>query len=237
MTIKGIRVVKLGVGSKPEEGKDRTMLYVVAITVIVVTILVGFFGVFYLLLSAPEPTVINNLSNEVESETPAPISRSVSFDMGDGVEHWEKTTADGDMLTIQSLDENFIAIFDHGREITMFKNLTSSRCYFSHLDEIPDMGMNDMDNVHPFYFREIESGSDSMSDVDPSVEVFNFEQSDPIPTDYMKLTNSLAVSSLCSGGESYWLTPQNGGLVRRDVTVEIDLTVVGVHVNIKVQWG
>lgn len=47
----------------------------------------------------------------------------------------------------------------------MFKNLTSSRCYFSHLDEIPDMGMNDMDNVHPFYFREIELGSDSVSKI------------------------------------------------------------------------
>lgn len=45
----------------------------------------------------------------------------------------------------------------------MIKNQTSSTCYFTRLQEIPDMGMEDMDNVHPFYFQEIQPGSDLVS--------------------------------------------------------------------------
>ncbi|PIK36068.1 hypothetical protein BSL78_27105 [Apostichopus japonicus] len=145
------------------QGKDRTKLYVVAISVIVVTILVGFFGVFFMLLSAPEPTIVNNLSNEVEAKDPIVITRSVSFEMGNGVQHHEDMTADGDVLTIKSIGDGFVAIFDHGREFVMIKNRTSSTCYFTRLQEIPDMGMEDMDNVHPFYFQEIQPGSDPVS--------------------------------------------------------------------------
>ncbi|XP_071849103.1 uncharacterized protein [Apostichopus japonicus] len=210
------------------QGKDRTKLYVVAISVIVVTILVGFFGVFFMLLSAPEPTIVNNLSNEVEAEDPIVITRSVSFEMGDGVQHHEVMTAKGDVLTIKSIGDGFVAIFDHGREIVMIKNQTSSTCYFTRLQEIPDMGMEDMDNVHPFYFQEIQPGSDLVP-VDETVDLIDFSQSDLIPADYIKLTNSPAVSSQCSNGDSYWLTPQESGLAKRGWWPKI---TVCIHIKI-----
>lgn len=42
--------------------------------------------------------------------------------MGNGVQHHEDMTADGDVLTIKSIGDGFVAIFDHGRVSPFMKS-------------------------------------------------------------------------------------------------------------------
>ena len=72
--------------------------------------------------------------------------------------------------------------------------------------------------------------------VNASLELgYDFEQSDLIPTDYMKLTNSPVVANQCSSSESYWLTPQIGNLVKlrapRDVCIKIEWFFIKIHIH------
>lgn len=47
---------------------NKTKLYVIAVTVTVVTLLVLSFGVFYIVFSAQTPTVVNNLATEDDDQ-------------------------------------------------------------------------------------------------------------------------------------------------------------------------
>ncbi|KAJ8021974.1 hypothetical protein HOLleu_39327 [Holothuria leucospilota] len=211
--------------------KDNTKWYVFAITVFAVALLAGFFGVFYILLSAPTPTVINNVSSEVEEHEGdlQVVTRGVSFDMN-GEDHYETMSAEGQMLTVQNYEDGFTAIFDYSRNILMIRNLNSNVCFFSRLEGIPDMGVNDMDNARPFFFQQVLPGYEDPSS-DPNVEVMVLVQSVVIPPGYVVLTNNVIVSSQCTDQPSYWLEPKDGTMVRRK-EIRIRLRVLCLHIEI-----
>ncbi|KAJ8021973.1 hypothetical protein HOLleu_39326 [Holothuria leucospilota] len=217
--------------------KDNTKWYVFAITVFAVALLAGFFGVFYILLSAPTPTFINNVSSDVEEHEGdlQVITRGVSFDMN-GEDHYETMSAEGQKLTVQNYDDDFTAIFDYSRKILMTKNLTSNVCFFNCLEGMPDMGINDMDNARPFFFQQVSPGyKDPASD--PNVEAMVLVQSAVIPPGYVVLTNDVIVSSQCTEQPSYWLEPKDGTMIRRDGEIYITGVIFGVYIEIHIWWG
>ncbi|KAJ8021975.1 hypothetical protein HOLleu_39330 [Holothuria leucospilota] len=215
--------------------KDNTKWYVFAITVFAVALVAGFFGVFYILLSAPTPTVINNVSSEVEEHEGDlhVFTRGVSFDMN-GEDHYETMSAEGQMLTVQNYEDGFTAFFDYSRNIFMIKNLTSNVCFFTRLEGMPDMGVNDMDNARPFFFQQVSPGYEDPGS-DPNVETMILVQSAVIPPGYVMLTNDVIVSSQCTEQPSYWLEPKDGAMVRRG-EIDVRVRILQVQVEINISW-
>ncbi|KAJ8021976.1 hypothetical protein HOLleu_39331 [Holothuria leucospilota] len=218
-------------------GRDNTKWYVFAITVFAVALVAGFMGVFYILLSAPTPTVINNVSSDVEEHEGdlQVVTRGVSFDMN-GEDHYETMSAEGQVLSVQNYDDGFTGIFDYSRNILMIKNLTSNVCFFTRLEGMPDMGINDMDNARPFFFQQVSPGYEDPGS-DPNVETMILSQSAVIPPGYVMLTNDVIVSSQCTEQPSYWLEPKDGTMVRRqDSEVHIRAIVFCIHIEIYISW-
>ncbi|KAJ8040540.1 hypothetical protein HOLleu_14861 [Holothuria leucospilota] len=215
--------------------KDNTKWYVLAIAVFAVALVAGFFGVFYMLLSAPTPTVINNVSSEVEEHEGdlQVVTRGVSFDVN-GEDHYETMSAEGQMLTVQNYEDGYTAIFDYSRNILMIKNLTSNVCFFTRLEGMPDMGINDMDNARPFFFQQVSPGYEDPGS-DPNEETMILVQSAVIPPGYVTLTNDVIVSSQCTEQPSYWLEPKDGTMVRRG-EIHIRVRIFCIRIEIHISW-
>ncbi|PIK36067.1 hypothetical protein BSL78_27104 [Apostichopus japonicus] len=146
---------------------SKTKLYVIAVTVTIVTLLVLSFGVFYLVFSG-NPKVVNNLTTGDGDQVV--IIREVAFEMFDGVPRNEKMMVEGNILIIENLNDGYTATFDHDKNIIMIKDLKNNNCYFTPLEDYPgDMSVDNLDNILPFFFREADSSSDKVRKISISL--------------------------------------------------------------------
>lgn len=206
-----------------------------AFGIFTVTFLVGFFVLLIMLLSFRNPTVINNVTTEV-AEGPSyqkNYTRGLKFTMEDGVEHYETITSQGDVMNIYDEADGFAATFDYTKNILMVKNLTSKRCFFSRLSYIPNMRVDDMDNLRPFYCQEYQNGTE-VSIPDPNMELTTFVQADVIPYEYILLTNDMSVAQQCADGLSYWLNVKGHARNRRAIT--LSTVIFGIQIEITFDW-
>ncbi|PIK39949.1 hypothetical protein BSL78_23204 [Apostichopus japonicus] len=140
---------------------SKTKLYVIAVTVTIVTLLVLSFGVFYLVFSAQNPKVVNNLTTGDGDQVV--IIREVAFVTSDGVSRNEKMTAEGNILTIENVNDGYTVTIDYEKNIMMIKNLSTSACYFTSLDTIPvDMDLDNKDKMSPVFFQEVDDPFDKV---------------------------------------------------------------------------
>ncbi|PIK44743.1 hypothetical protein BSL78_18415 [Apostichopus japonicus] len=214
LQVKGALPVAMGPPPAYKE-TNKTKLYVIAVTVTVVTLLVLSFGVFYLVFSAQTPTVVNNLATEDDDQVI--IIRDVAFEMFDGVPRNEKMMAQGNTLIIQNVNDGYTATFDYDKNIVMIKNLTTNSCYFTPLDSIPgNMNVENLDNILPFFFRATNLTAGVQLLNHPNARIFA-NRLEPIPAGYVKLTDT----DQCI--DSFWIEPKNTEAtrnVRQAVTVE-----------------
>ncbi|XP_071849068.1 uncharacterized protein [Apostichopus japonicus] len=182
---------------------SKTKLYVIAVTVTIVTLLVLSFGVFYLVFSAQNPKVVNNLTTGDGDQVV--IIREVAFEMFDGVPRNEKMMVEGNILIIENLNDGYTATFDHDKNIIMIKDLKNNNCYFTPLEDYPgDMSVDNLDNILPFFFREADSSSDKV--LNHSNARMYAEQLEPIPAGFLKLINA---ADQCIDSLSFWIEPMN----------------------------
>ncbi|XP_071848451.1 uncharacterized protein [Apostichopus japonicus] len=199
LQVKGALPVAMGPPPAYKE-TNKTKLYVIAVTVTVVTLLVLSFGVFYIVFSAQTPTVVNNLATEDDDQVI--IIRDVAFEMFDGVPRNEKMMVQGNTLIIQNVNDGYTATFDYDKNIVMMKNLTTNSCYFTPLDSIPEnMNVENLDNILPFFFRETNLTTDKL--LNHSNARILATEIEPIPAGYVKLTNT----DQCI--DSFWIEPMN----------------------------
>ncbi|XP_071848521.1 uncharacterized protein [Apostichopus japonicus] len=140
---------------------SKTNLYVIAVTVTIVTLLMLSFGVFYSVFSAQNPKVVNNLTTGDEDQVV--IIREIAFEMYDGVPRNEKVTLEGNILTVENVNDGYTITIDYEKNMMMIKNLTTSACYFISLDNIPvDMDLDNEDQMLPMFFHEVYDPSDKL---------------------------------------------------------------------------
>ncbi|XP_071848533.1 uncharacterized protein [Apostichopus japonicus] len=202
---------------------SKTKLYVIAVTVTIVTLLVLSFGVFYLVFSAQNPKVVNNLTTGDGDQVV--IIREVAFEMSDGVPRNEKMMVEGNILIIENLNDGYTATFDHDKNIIMIKDLKNNNCYFTPLEDYPgDMTVDNLDNILPFFFREADSSSDKV--LNHSNARMYAEQLQPIPAGFLKLINT---ADQCIDSLSFWVEPmsnQDTRIVRAAVRQQANVVPV-----------
>ncbi|KAJ8020178.1 hypothetical protein HOLleu_39700 [Holothuria leucospilota] len=120
---------------------------------------------------------------------------------------------DSKIVVVDDFADNFKVILDYKRNLAVFKNLTSSTCYFTNLEDVPihnPFDEEDYPTTSPFIFMPL---SDDSQQVNAS-KIMTMQNLLELPRDYVTKTNSEEVSGMCSSSKSFWISLEDDGALQ-----------------------